>query len=287
MKTFSHKTLSRLPASRFPEPAEVYFCDDCGGDLTKKLYRDRAPVWQPLRPMWCVCQCGRKYLSGAGEWDDLSSWERKHRLRQLWFGFVLFGILVIPATLAYFALRYGGAALLAVVGIALIPSILVAKPFGFVLLDVYDIIASIWRTRFIGRRASPATSTTQRMRRSYAHKLRLSPIAAVIAVLIIATRWVPSHPGPASPMVSLSSPSRSNADVRKPLFVAKVPLSSRPAFRRVQVGPNEIDYIAEDVTIRHFTPTLAQPRLQLAHKEVYLGADVTIRYFASKPAIAR
>lgn len=298
VKTLSHKTISRLPASRFPDPAEVYFCDSCGRDLTKNLYPDRAPVWQPLRPIWCVCQCGRKYLSGAAEWDDLTNWERKQRIRQLRIGFLLFAILVVPVTLAYFALSRGGAALLAVVGIALIPSILVAKPFGFVLLDVYEIITSIWRTRVFTRRAFPAATTNkQGMRRSRPHKLLLSPIAALIGVLILATHWIPSRPGPASRMGTLSSPERSSPDRQETSFTPPKPASlmatSRhnwgspsPAFRRVQVGPNEVDYIAEDVTIRHFTPTIAGPRVQLAYKEVHVGADVTIRYFAPRPAVA-
>jgi hypothetical protein len=296
MKTPSHKTISRLPASRFPEPAEIYFCDRCGRDLTRNLCHDRAPVWQPLRPMWYACPCGQKYLSGAAEWDDLTAWERKQRIRQLRIGFVLFALLVIPVTLAYFALRDGGAALLAVVGISLIPSILVARPFGFVLLDLYEIIASIWRTRAVGKRASRATTIKQWMMRFCPHKFRLTPIAVVIAVLILASRWIPSHLDAASPVAALSSPERSDAAPRETLFApakpssltaqAAAPGAPGPEFRRVQVGPNEVDYVAEDVTIRHFAPTLARPQAQLAYKEVHFGPDVTIRYFASNPEVA-
>jgi hypothetical protein len=296
VRTLSHKTVSRLPASRFPDPAEVYFCDNCGRDLTKNLHQDRTPVWQPLHPIWYVCLCGRKYLSGAAEWDDLTTCEREQRIGQLAIGFVLFTLLVVPVTLAYFALRYGGVALLAIVGIALIPSILVAKPFGFVLLDVYEIILSMWRTRVNARRASLARTITQWMRCFLPHKLRLTPVAAVIAMLIIATRWIPSHLGPASPMNALSSPQKSNAARQESLLApARLPLSlmaaSRdhwdapsPAFRRVRVGPDEVDYVAEDVTVRHFTSTLERPQAQREYKEVHLGSDVTIRYFASKPA---
>lgn len=199
-------------------------------------------------------------------------------------------------TLAYFALSYGGAALLAVVAIALIPSILAARPFGFVLLDVYEIVASIWRTRGIGRRSFSSTTITQRIRH-LRHRLSLSLVAAIIAVLIVATRWIPSHLGPASAAGALSSPDRSNTGRQETLFApAKLPRSHTaqaavtgapsPAFRRVRVGPNEVDYIAEDVTIRQFTPALSRPRTQTAYKEVHIGADVTIRYFASKPAAA-
>jgi hypothetical protein len=297
VKKLSCKTISRLPASRFPDPAEIYFCDNCGRDLTKSLYRDRAPVWQPLHPMWYVCQCGRKYLSGAAEWDDLTTWEREQRIRQLSIGFVLFALLVIPVTLAYFALRYGGAALIVIVGIALIPSVLVAKPLGFVLLDLYQIIASICRTRGIGRRASACATIKQRMRWLRPHKLPLIPIAAMIAVLIIATRWIPSRLAAASPVGTLSLPQVSNTAQQETLFApAKLPSSLTPQtavpgapgpeFRQVRVGPNEVDYLAEDVTIRHFMPTPARPRVPRAYKEVHLGEDVTIRYFSSSPSSA-
>ncbi len=341
METLNPKTISRLPASRFPNPAEVYFCDNCGRNLTKNLHHDSSPVWQPLRPIWYVCQCGRKYLSGAAEWDNLTIWERKQRIRQLRIGFVLFALLMIPGALAYFALSYGSEVLLAVLAIALIPSILIARLLWFGLLDVFEIIASIWRTRVSGRRASEQsisrdaevdqkkTQATQPLtappaiehiatqmqkfpgddksppgpagNHGFLHKLRLSPVAAVIAVLIIATRWISYDLRPTSPVGASPSPQRSNAAPQENLFVpTKRPLSlmeqtsatetampkvPSPAFRRVQVGPNEIDDIAEDVTIRHFTPTLAPTRVQLGYKEVHIGADVTIRYFATNQAV--
>jgi len=56
------------------------------------------------------------------------------------------------------------------------------------------------------------------------------------------------------------------------------------AFRRVRVGPNEIDYISEDVTIRRFTTATPKPQLRTGVKEVSFGDDVTVRYFASDSA---
>jgi hypothetical protein len=53
--------------------------------------------------------------------------------------------------------------------------------------------------------------------------------------------------------------------------------------RQVRVGQNEVDYIAEDVTIRRFTPKLAAPRMPVGEKQVDFGEDVTVRYFPSKP----
>lgn len=296
MNTPGYKNISRLPASRFPDPADLYFCDNCGRDLTQNLYRDRAPVWQPLRPMWYVCQCGQKYLSGAAEWDDLTAWEREQRIGQLLIGVVLLALLVIPATLAYFAIRYGGAALFIIVGIALIPSVLAAKPFAFVLLDVYEIIASLCRTRSIDRRALPAMRARQWLMRSGPLKLRIVPIAVMIALLIIATRWIPPRLVAASPMSALSSPERPNSAPPETMFApTKLPISHparvaaagapSAAFKRVQVGPNEVDYVAEDVTVRHFLPTIVRPRTPRPYKEVPIGEDVTMRYFSSNSAI--
>jgi hypothetical protein len=58
-------------------------------------------------------------------------------------------------------------------------------------------------------------------------------------------------------------------------------MSPNAAFRRVRIGPNEVDYIAEDVTVKHFT--ISHPRLQGQSRvrQVNIGDDVTVRYFAN------
>lgn len=43
------------------------------------------------------------------------------------------------------------------------------------------------------------------------------------------------------------------------------------AFRRVQFGPNEVDYVAEDVTIRHFTNRPSRPQTRLLRDEWISG----------------
>lgn len=58
------------------------------------------------------------------------------------------------------------------------------------------------------------------------------------------------------------------------------------AFRRVRVGKNEIDYIAEDVTIRLFTPGPTPAQVPHLIRELNIGEDVTVRYFAYKPHLA-
>src|SRR5579859_506230 len=59
------------------------------------------------------------------------------------------------------------------------------------------------------------------------------------------------------------------------------------AFKRIWVGPNEVDYVSDDVTIRRFTTTRpARPQLADAYREVQFGKDVTVRYFAARPTVA-
>ena len=54
-------------------------------------------------------------------------------------------------------------------------------------------------------------------------------------------------------------------------------------FRRVRIGPNEVDDIAEDVTIRYFETRPAEPKSLAGTKEVRFGRDVTVRYFSEVP----
>jgi hypothetical protein len=55
--------------------------------------------------------------------------------------------------------------------------------------------------------------------------------------------------------------------------------------RRVRVGDYEIDYLSEDVTVRHFAPKRAVQQAPLAGYRVeYLSDDVTVRHFAPKLA---
>ena len=174
VETFNPK-IERLPASRFPDPAEVYFCDNCGRDLTKYLHQGKAHVWRQLAPAWFVCRCGRKYLSGAAEWDNLSNWEQRQRVRQLGVGLVLFALLSISCTLAYFGWRHRSVALLALLAIALIPSIVIAKLFGFVLLDTFETAASIWRSQ-LRSGSLPSLKRTRPLSGSNCCNIDFSPI---------------------------------------------------------------------------------------------------------------
>lgn len=124
--------------------------------------------------------------------------------------------------------------------------------------------------------------------------------AGSVAVLVIAG-WVAHHHRSASPM-NASSLQRSNAAQQQ--SSAKASLASNRTsnpetsaggtverkaagsrFKRVRVGQNEVDYIAEDVTIRHFTPNPARPQMRVGEMQVNFGDDVTVRYFVSQPPV--
>ncbi len=86
----------------------------------------------------------------------------------------------------------------------------------------------------------------------------------------------------------LSSPSGESQPpaVAVPTEPAKATFPRTP--RWVRVGSDELDYVAEDVTVRHFTRTPVPPHLPAAHSRVKtIGDDVTVRYFASAPVPPR
>jgi hypothetical protein len=69
--------------------------------------------------------------------------------------------------------------------------------------------------------------------------------------------------------------------------LAKPAGTGRTSLRRVRIGENEVDYIGDDVTVRHFTPKPKPPtrRVRVQASEVaYIGDDVTVRYFKPKAA---
>jgi len=152
--------------------------------------------------------------------------------------------------------------------------------------------------------AKAATVITKRVKRVPLHKLRWNvAVTGLVTALVIAACWVAYDGGPDSPAGTASLP-RSNAVQQQIPFVpAKSAPSNRTskaqtavggaeeakspssAFKRIRGGPNEIDYVAEDVTIRHFTTKPALPRVWDGYKEVHIGDDVTVRYFASKLAV--
>ena len=57
-------------------------------------------------------------------------------------------------------------------------------------------------------------------------------------------------------------------------------------FKRVRVGPEEVDYMAEDVTIRTFETRPEEGQIRRsAYHDIRFGDDVTVRYFANTSAL--
>ena len=63
----------------------------------------------------------------------------------------------------------------------------------------------------------------------------------------------------------------------------KAPSGSIPGFVRVRIGPNEVDYVSADVTIREFGSPPPKARNRPGMKQADFGEDVTVRYFANTP----
>ena len=153
-------------------------------------------------------------------------------------------------------------------------------------------------------KAATIIRITQRVKRVPLHKLRWNvAVTGGVTALVIAVCWIAYDRRPTSP-AGTPSLQRSNTVQQQIPFVPTKPAPSNraskvqtaaggaeeakspsSAFKRVRVGRNEIDYIAEDVSIRHFTTKPALPRVRGRYKEVHIGEDVTVRSFASKLAV--
>lgn len=137
----------KRPASQFPEPADVYICDECRRNITTHLHPGRAHVRQPLGPVRYICRCGQSYLSGATEWDYMSDWAKGYWLRDVLLIFILLPIIAAYGALVYFAVVHRSFVASAL-SIVAIPFAL-ASLFMFVLTFPipFQIAASILRTR--------------------------------------------------------------------------------------------------------------------------------------------
>jgi hypothetical protein len=118
------------PASEFPERADACLCDNCGRDISKRRHPPRA-------------HCGKKWLTGAAEWDHFDPWERRHRIgATLGLSVLSMTLSSLFATVVYFALKaIGLEAKVFALTIALLPGTLVIVHFAL------EVAASMWRTR--------------------------------------------------------------------------------------------------------------------------------------------
>lgn len=136
-----------LPASKFPDRADKYICDNCKRDLTEYLHRGRAHVWPAMGPERCICVCGQTYLTGATEWDHFGDGGRKRRTRDTFGLGILFSLMAsIPGLIIYLALRFIFGLREAALIVALIITVL---PFFLMQITFWPgVFASMRRTRF-------------------------------------------------------------------------------------------------------------------------------------------
>jgi len=127
-------------------------------------------------------------------------------------------------------------------------------------------------------------------------------VLAAVAIMLVLTCWIAySGRRPASLLGSSALPRSTAVEQQVPLQPAKampakdsfsvqhapVPAKkARPArttLQQVRAGENEVVYIGDDVTIRYFKPKLAPRRVRVGESQVvYIGDDVIVRHFTSK-----
>jgi hypothetical protein len=160
---------------------------------------------------------------------------------------------------------------------------------------IIEKLTSLWQP------ATGATTITQPLKFPLLETLRWNLLPTAVVITLVIATWIVRRP--ASP-VEHSAQGSSNAarpqvssvpSRQLPGIHASKPQTalggterhegvSRSAFKRVRIGPNEIDYIAEDVTIRRFTQEPAPLQMRPRNKQINIGEDVTVRYFEYKPA---
>lgn len=116
----------------------------------------------------------------------------------------------------------------------------------------------------------------------------------VAAVLLCMALGIAHYYHPRASTLALTLSTSSNTAVSSPTNPAsasnhwkrfdhglKDGLAPSAAFRRVRIGPNEVDYVAEDVTIKHFANSHPRLQIQSSVRQVNIGDDVTVRYFTN------
>lgn len=145
--------------------------------------------------------------------------------------------------------------------------------------------------------AEEVTTIKWPLKRAFFRDPRWSLGAAAIVILLVAAGWISVHQRAASTMEGQARIMRSDASEKHPpkpttnqglskTSGAKYTNAAKPRFKRVLVGPNEVDYIADDVTIRHFTKPVPPSHTPAITKQVDIGDDVTVRVFNHKPEVS-
>jgi hypothetical protein len=155
-----------------------------------------------------------------------------------------------------------------------------------------DLIFEVKELARIGM--ASAKQWAQLARQSFANRdweWQMISAAVVLAIVLGFAHF--RHPTPTTLDSTISAPSTPEKLPDNPISVsdhwksfdhgARDEMAPNTAFRKVRIGPNEVDYIAEDVTIRHFANSQTRPQRNI--KLVNIGDDVTVRYFSNESAV--
>lgn len=137
----------KLLASNFPNRADIYVCDQCGGDITKHFRPRHSHASLPIGPEHYRCLRGKNCLTGTIEWGHLGDGEGSKRSGDaIGIGILLSAISSVFGLLSYLALHFasgvGNAAVIAALLIGTLPFVLVQIGFWA------KVFASILRTWF-------------------------------------------------------------------------------------------------------------------------------------------
>jgi hypothetical protein len=165
-------------------------------------------------------------------------------------------------------------------------------------------LSAIRKSQLLKRPSMVGARMVQGAKESVSHNPPWNVLLAAFATVLGVALWIAYGRGPASPLRS-SGPPESTAIEPPDRFApakamsiraasedsaASLPLQktglTRSMVRRVRTGENEVDYIGDDVTIRHFSHK-PNPRRRVvgASRVANVGEDVTVRYFTTKPAV--
>ena len=149
--------------------------------------------------------------------------------------------------------------------------------------------------------AKDVRATRWSAKRPLSHSPRWTVGAAAVVIILGVAAWISlNHRAPSTMERSVRSNAPSqilkpSARIFPPKRASHLPAAAgareyaskaRSPFKRVRVGPKEVDYIAEDVTIRHFTTKAAASHAPAVNKQFDIGNDVTVRIFTYEPAVA-
>jgi hypothetical protein len=140
-----------------------------------------------------------------------------------------------------------------------------------------------WRSAFHSTWSSRAVLSEFRWQLAAVALLIVGAVAAPIVRHRSTSSAVNSSgqiPSPAASQISSPDPLPVSTTAKpQPGTLPRDAQAPNRAFRRVRVGKNEVDYVADDVTIRRFQTGSATIETRPSKKEVKIGEDVTVRYF--------